>query len=45
MGNEIKEHFGAREAGKDTGVEHSNINRCCNGKYKSAGGFVWKYKN
>lgn len=26
------------------GISHANINKCCNGKRKSAGGYYWKYK-
>lgn len=32
-------------ASKISGVVNSNISRCCNGKRKSAGGFVWRYHN
>ena len=31
------------EAERVTGIYHSNISACCNGKYKSAGGYIWKY--
>lgn len=31
------------EAELKTGVPHSSISKCCNGKRKTAGGFVWKY--
>lgn len=26
-------------------IKHTNISKCCRGKYKTAGGFVWKYVN
>lgn len=26
------------------GINHTNISKCCQGKIKSIGGFVWKYK-
>ena len=31
------------EAERVTGIYHGNISQCCNGKYKSAGGYIWKY--
>lgn len=32
------------EAERITGIAHSSICACCNGKCKSAGGYVWRYK-
>lgn len=26
-----------------TGINHSNVSACCNGRRKTAGGFIWKY--
>lgn len=43
-GEFVAEYFGAREAAKRTNIVPSSIIECCNGKRKSAGGFVWKYK-
>lgn len=34
-----------RLASLETGIAQSSISRCVNDKLKSAGGFVWKYKN
>ena len=31
------------EAERVTGIDQSSISKCCNGKYKSAGGYMWKY--
>ena len=31
------------EAERVTGIDKSNISKCCNGKYKSAGGYIWRY--
>ena len=31
------------EADRKTGIHHGSISKCCKGKYKSAGGYVWKY--
>ena len=32
-----------REAERVTGINQGNISKCCLGKYKSAGGYVWRY--
>lgn len=40
----IKEFYSATIAGKEIGIDASCIIKCCKGKRKSAGGFVWKYK-
>mgnify|MGYP001773731241 CR=1 FL=1 len=42
-GEFIKDWQSAYEAERELGIAQSNICRCCNGKYKSAGGFIWKY--
>ena len=31
------------EAERVTGIYHGNISTCCNGKRKSAGGYIWRY--
>lgn len=31
------------DAQRHTGIPNYSISRCCNGKAKSAGGFIWKY--
>lgn len=31
------------DAARELGINCSNIYKCCNGKYKTAGGFVWRY--
>ena len=31
------------EASRQTKIPNSNIYKCCNGKRKTAGGFVWRY--
>lgn len=33
----------AVDAEKNTGVKAGNIRQCCNGRNKTAGGFVWRY--
>ena len=31
------------EAERLTGINHGGISSCCLGKYKSAGGYIWRY--
>ena len=31
------------EAERVTGISRSHISKCCNGKLKSAGGYIWRY--
>ena len=31
------------EANRITGIANQSISKCCNGKYKSAGGYKWRY--
>ena len=33
----------AGDAEKNTGIKAGNIRQCCNGRNKTAGGFVWRY--
>lgn len=42
-GNLIREYKTLFEAEKATGANFSKISAVCNGKRKTAGGFVWKY--
>jgi hypothetical protein len=48
-GEFIREWNSAAEAGRGTGIDSSHISTCCKskgqGKYKSASGFIWRYKN
>ena len=39
----IREWPSAIEASRQLVISQGNICSCCNGKYKSAGGYVWKY--
>lgn len=34
-----------REAERQTEIKHQNIGQACNGKYKTAGGYHWRYYN
>ena len=36
-------HISTREAERVTSISHSNISKCCSGKYSQAGGFGWEY--
>ena len=40
----IREWKGASEVERVLGIANSHIIACCKGNRKSAGGFVWKYK-
>lgn len=43
LGKLVAEFNSAYEAYIKTGI--GNINKCLNGKLKTAGGFIWKYKD
>lgn len=32
-----------REAAREIGLSHANISKCCSGRYKTSGGFIWRY--
>lgn len=38
-----KMYMSTCDAERDTGINHSNITRCCKGRTKRAGGYVWEY--
>ena len=42
-GEFIKEWPSLNEAERELGINRGNICSCCNGKLKSAGGYVWEY--
>ena len=42
-GEFIKEWPSAMEASRQLGIAQPNICNCCIGKYKSAGGYIWRY--
>jgi len=44
-GNFIKEWSSLKEAGNELKIQRSSISYCLLKKYKTAGGFVWQYKN
>lgn len=43
--NLIKEWDTITQASNHLNIYNSNISMCCNGKLKTTGGFIWKYKN
>ena len=43
-GEFVKEWPSAYEAERQLGIAHQSICKCLKGRYKSAGGFVWRYK-
>ena len=43
-GNFIKEYYGANEASRQTGINCTNICKCCRGERKKTKGFIFKYK-
>ena len=43
-GNFVSEYLSIRDAVRKTGIERKSISRCCQHKAKSAGGYIWKYK-
>jgi len=44
-GEFIKEWDSIADVTKELKIGGNSIVTCCKGKYKSAGGFIWKYKN
>jgi len=43
-GDFIKEWASQSEVQREIGINDGNISSCCHGRYKSAGGYVWKFK-
>ncbi len=43
-GKFIKEFASQKEAEKELGIKQHNISAVCNGKRKTTGGFIWKFK-
>jgi hypothetical protein len=41
--NFIKNHNSVKDASQSTGLLPSVISACCKGKFKTSGGFIWKY--
>ena len=45
QGNFIKTWLNSNIAQKKLNIERIHIHECCKGKYKTAGGYIWKYKD
>ena len=45
LGNFIKEWPSMMKVYEELGIHQGNISSCCSGNRKSAGGYLWKYKN
>jgi group I intron endonuclease len=43
-GVKINEYISINEAARQTGIRVADISACCNGKQKTAFGFIWKFK-
>ena len=43
QGNFLKTWNNAREIDQELNIAWQNVWKCCNGKRKTAGGFIWKY--
>lgn len=44
-GTFINEYYSQSEASRQTGIHSQNISNACNGIYKTAGGYMWIFKN
>lgn len=45
QGQLVRSFAGLREAERETGFDNRNIGKCCIGKVKSVGGYLWKYQD
>lgn len=43
--NFINEFYSISEAERITGIPNPNVVKCCKGERKTAGGYIWKYKD
>jgi len=44
-GNLIQEWESGREAWRQLGIHYGSISSCCKGKTKTAGGYIWRFKD
>lgn len=44
-GNVINEFISSYDVERQLDISESNINQCCNGKRKTAGGYKWQFKS
>lgn len=42
-GNVIKRYNTITDACKEYGLDHGGVTKCCQGKYKTCGGYRWRY--
>lgn len=42
--NFIREWDSGKSASKELNIHKANITACCKGRYKTCGGYIWKYK-
>ena len=40
----VREFISIHEAYNVTKISRDTISKCCKGKYKQAGGYIWKFK-
>ena len=45
QGEFVRKFISMHEASEKTKIARSTIKLCCSGKYKQAGGFIWKYED
>lgn len=43
-GKVVKEWKSTKDVERNLGYDHGSISKCCMGKYKSAYGFLWRYR-
>lgn len=41
----LNDYSSIKEASDKTGLDMTSIIHCCSGRYKTSGGFIWKYVN
>lgn len=44
-GKFLNEYVSGRDAERKTGIPHKGILQCCQGKWRTWRGYIWKYKN
>lgn len=44
-GNFLKQYPSLMDASRETNLNQSTMSHCANGKYKTCGGYIWKYKS
>ena len=40
----IKQWKSLKQASEELKISKSSISKCCKGKYKKVGGYIWRYK-